>query len=212
MGVSCQPVLSFIAGPVRRWKEEICCLHDEAFMLTRLWPLIMWTEAILKGRVQHLDAEHYNRYLQAVRDGMSKHPLTYHHVSLFMEQLGSSIRLLLIPASLLGQPIEAVSISRTIFPWLMQITGYVAMMQKLRLINVLKLDAIVAVVEFLRLSATCKTIRRHCTPTMPSLRELVEVQTPWDYWHGTRPFIPFLDARSFQLLVQQTDSHRPSRR
>jgi hypothetical protein len=74
-------LLLFMAEPVRRWNDKIRKLHQEGCILTRLWPLMVWTHAIAEGRVQHLDANHYNRYVKSVRYGMNKHPLSMHAVA-----------------------------------------------------------------------------------------------------------------------------------
>lgn len=206
MSVASVPLLLFMAEPALRWNEKIWKLHQEGCILTRLWPLMVWTHAIAEGRVQHLDANHYNRYVFSVRFGMNKHPLSMHAVS----SLTQSLAVLLEFATILGQPLEAAIIGRTTMPLLMQITCYSSMMKKLQSINVDKLAAIQSAADILRLSETCQAVRASCRPHLESLRNLVKVQTPWDYWSGTRPFIPFPSADSLEKFVLQENWHRPS--
>jgi hypothetical protein len=208
MSVASAALLLFMAEPVLRWNDKIRKLHQEGCILTRLWPLMVWTHAIAEGRVQHLDANHYNRYVKSVRYGMNKHPLSMHAV----RSLTQSLAVLLEFATILGQPLEAAIIGRTIMPVLMQITCYSSMMKKLQSINVDKLAAIQSAADILRLSETCRTVRARCKPQLEFLRDLVKVQTPWDYWSGTRPFIPFPSADSLEMFVLQEDWHRPSSR
>ena len=104
--------------PVHSWNDKIRKLHQEGSILTRLWPLMVWTHAIAKGRMQHLDSNHYNRYVKAVRHGMNKHPLSIHAV----RSLTQSLTVLLEFATVMGQLLEAAIISRTTLPLLMQVT------------------------------------------------------------------------------------------
>ena len=207
MGDSGEGVLAFVSAAVLVWRTKIKALHGEAFMLTRLWPLIVFADAICKGHLEHLPHEQYNRYVQAVAEAMAKFPLTYQQVASSKPGLDRQIRLLLTRASLLGQPLEAGLIARMIFSDLMQITRHHTMMQKLQVINVAKLAAKAAARDVLHLSVTSLAIRVQCRSWLACLREVVSVHTPWDYWHGTRPLIPFLSADTLQLLVRQRDWH-----
>jgi hypothetical protein len=93
--------------------------------------------------------------------------------------------------------------ARTIIPWLLNTTGYGAIMKALFMHNSARPSIMEEIHDMNNISQVNRASHQQTQYQRLIMKTTMLTNPPWNYWHGAQPYIPHLQLEDFERMVYE---------